>query len=395
MADVPPLRDRPAWSALQAAPRRDLRHPPARPVRRGPRARRAPDRRGRRAVPRLLQEPDHRRDAAAAGRAGRESGRGASAATRCSAATASTSPRTGRCCTSRCGCRATPRWSSTARTSWRRCTRCSTGWRAFADRVRSGEWKGTPASAIRNVVNVGIGGSDLGPVMAYEALRHYSRPRPDVPVRLQRRLHRLRRGDPRPRPRRRRCSSSPPRRSATLETLTNAHSARDWVVGRARATRPRWPSTSSPSRPTPSGWRSSASTPRTCSASGTGSAAATRWTPRSACPPWSPSARSSSPRCWPASTRWTSTSAPRRWRENLPVLMGLLAVWYRDFFGAQTDRRHAVRAVPQAVPGLPAAAHHGVQRQARDARPASPSTTTPARCTGASRAPTGSTASTS
>ena len=44
----------------------------------------------------------------------------------------------------------------------------------FADRVRSGAWKGHTGKPIRNVVNIGIGGSDLGPVMAYEALRHYS-----------------------------------------------------------------------------------------------------------------------------------------------------------------------------------------------------------------------------
>jgi glucose-6-phosphate isomerase len=45
----------------------------------------------------------------------------------------------------------------------------------FAERVRSGEWKGHTGKPIRNVVNIGIGGSDLGPVMAYEALRHYTR----------------------------------------------------------------------------------------------------------------------------------------------------------------------------------------------------------------------------
>ncbi len=44
----------------------------------------------------------------------------------------------------------------------------------FSDRVRSGEWKGHTGKRIRNVINIGIGGSDLGPVMAYEALRHYS-----------------------------------------------------------------------------------------------------------------------------------------------------------------------------------------------------------------------------
>ena len=41
--------------------------------------------------------------------------------------------------------------------------------------------------------------------------------------------------------------------------------------------------------------------------------------------------------CSPASTRWTSTSAPRRSSANLPVLLGLLTVWYTDFFGAQTQ----------------------------------------------------------
>src|SRR5438128_2061587 len=44
----------------------------------------------------------------------------------------------------------------------------------FCERVRSGAWKGHTGKRIRNVVNIGIGGSDLGPVMAYEALRHYS-----------------------------------------------------------------------------------------------------------------------------------------------------------------------------------------------------------------------------
>jgi glucose-6-phosphate isomerase len=45
---------------------------------------------------------------------------------------------------------------------------------AFSDRLRSGDWKGNTGKPIRNVINIGIGGSDLGPVMAYEALKHYS-----------------------------------------------------------------------------------------------------------------------------------------------------------------------------------------------------------------------------
>ena len=44
----------------------------------------------------------------------------------------------------------------------------------FCNRVRSGAWQGHTGKRIRNVINIGIGGSDLGPVMAYEALKHYS-----------------------------------------------------------------------------------------------------------------------------------------------------------------------------------------------------------------------------
>ena len=44
----------------------------------------------------------------------------------------------------------------------------------FADRVRGGDWKGYTGKRVKNVINIGIGGSDLGPVMAYEALKHYS-----------------------------------------------------------------------------------------------------------------------------------------------------------------------------------------------------------------------------
>ena len=56
----------------------------------------------------------------------------------------------------------------------------------FANRVRDGQWTGHTGRRIRNVVNIGIGGSDLGPVMAYEALRHYSDAFDDLPLRLER-----------------------------------------------------------------------------------------------------------------------------------------------------------------------------------------------------------------
>ena len=59
------------------------------------------------------------------------------------------------------------------------------------------------------------------------------------------------------------------------------------------------------------------------------------------------------------------TAPPER---NLPVLLGLLTVWYNNFFGAADARRAAVRAVPDALSGLPAAAADGEQRQARRPR---------------------------
>ena len=119
-------------------------------------------------------------------------------------------------------------------------------------RAQRASGQGHTGKRIRNVVNIGIGGSDLGPVMAYEALRHYSRARPDLPVRVERRRHRLRRGDPRPRPGETLFIVSS-KTFTTLETLTNAHSARDWLRWPASAaTSRRSRSTSSRSRRTPS-----------------------------------------------------------------------------------------------------------------------------------------------
>ena len=68
----------------------------------------------------------------------------------------------------------------------------------FSNRVRSGEWKGHTGKRIHNVINIGIGGSDLGPVMAYEALRHYSDPAMSFAFRFQRRRHGLRGSRSRP-----------------------------------------------------------------------------------------------------------------------------------------------------------------------------------------------------
>ena len=101
---------------------------------------------------------------------------------------------------------------------------------AFAERIRSGEWKGFTGKAIRNIVNVGIGGSDLGPVMAYEALRYYSQR--DLTFRF---VSNVDSTDFVEATRDLAADETlfiiSSKTFGTLETLTNAHSARDWVVG--------------------------------------------------------------------------------------------------------------------------------------------------------------------
>jgi glucose-6-phosphate isomerase len=101
---------------------------------------------------------------------------------------------------------------------------------AFSNRVRSGEWKGHTGKRIRNVVNIGIGGSDLGPVMAYEALRHYTDR--DMTFRF---VSNVDSTDFVEATRDLRADETlfiiSSKTFGTLETLTNATSARDWVVG--------------------------------------------------------------------------------------------------------------------------------------------------------------------
>jgi glucose-6-phosphate isomerase len=100
---------------------------------------------------------------------------------------------------------------------------------SFVRRVRSGEWKGHTGKRIRNIVNVGIGGSDLGPVMAYEALRYYT-PR-DMTFRF---VSNVDSTDFVEATRDLRADETlfiiSSKTFGTLETLTNAASARSWVV---------------------------------------------------------------------------------------------------------------------------------------------------------------------
>src|SRR5450755_4309192 len=99
----------------------------------------------------------------------------------------------------------------------------------FANRLRSGDWKGHTGKRIRNVVNVGIGGSDLGPVMAYEALRHYSTR--EMAFRF---VSNVDSTDFAEATRDLEADETlfviSSKTFGTLETLTNARSARDWVI---------------------------------------------------------------------------------------------------------------------------------------------------------------------
>jgi glucose-6-phosphate isomerase len=100
---------------------------------------------------------------------------------------------------------------------------------AFTDRIRSGEWKGHTGKPIRNVVNIGIGGSDLGPVMAYEALRHYTRR--DLTFRF---VSNVDSTDFAEATQDLAAAETlfivSSKTFTTLETMTNAHTAREWAL---------------------------------------------------------------------------------------------------------------------------------------------------------------------
>jgi len=204
----------------------------------------------------------------------------------------------------------------------------------FARRIRSGEWKGYTGKPIRNVVNVGIGGSDLGPVMAYEALRHYSRR--DLTFRF---VSNVDSTDFVEATRDLFADETlfiiSSKTFGTLETLTNAHSARDWVVGQL-------------------GDEAAVAQHFVAVSTNADKVAAFGIDTVNMFGFWD----------W-VGGRYSMDSAiglstmiaigPERFSEmlagfhemdehfrtaplaeNLPVLMGLLAVWYGDFFGAQT-----------------------------------------------------------
>ena len=205
---------------------------------------------------------------------------------------------------------------------------------AFAQRVRSGEWKGHTGKPIRNVINVGIGGSDLGPVMAYEALRHYSRR--DMTFRFVSNVDSTDLVEAT-----RDLSAEETlfiiasKTFGTLETLTNATSARDWVLGELgdeSAVAKHFVAVSTNAE------RVSKFGIDTANMFGFWDWVGGRYSMDSAI------GLSTMLAIGPDQFRDLLAgfhamdehfrTAP--WGQNLPVLMGLLALWYGDFFGAQT-----------------------------------------------------------
>jgi glucose-6-phosphate isomerase len=205
----------------------------------------------------------------------------------------------------------------------------------FSERIRSGEWKGQTGKRIRNIVNIGIGGSDLGPVMAYEALKYYS----DRALTFRfvsnidgtdfaEAIHDLDASET--------LFIVSSKTFTTLETMTNAHSARMWLVaglgGDEKAIARHFVAVST----------NAAEVTKfgidTANMFGFWDWVGGRYSMDSAI------GLSTIVAIGPGNFRAMLDgfhqmdehfrTAP--FQQNLPVLMGLLGVWYSDFFGAET-----------------------------------------------------------
>ncbi len=204
----------------------------------------------------------------------------------------------------------------------------------FTVRVRSGAWRGYTGEPIRNVVNIGIGGSDLGPVMAYEALRHYTTR--DMRFRFVSNVdstdfaEATRDLDPA-----QTLFIISSKTFGTLETLTNAKSARDWVVnalGSEDAVEKHFVAVSTNAE------RVEAFGIDTDNMFGFWDWVGGRYSMDSAIGlstmlALGPEQFGEMLAGFHDMDEHFRTAPLER---NLPVLMGVLAVWYRDFFGAQT-----------------------------------------------------------
>ncbi len=205
----------------------------------------------------------------------------------------------------------------------------------FANRVRSGAWKGHTGKRIRNVINVGIGGSDLGPVMAYEALRYYSER--SMTFRFVSNVdgtdfaEAVRDLDPAET-----LFIISSKTFTTLETMTNAHSAREWTLkglgGDTKAVAKHFVAVSTNAA------KVSEFGIDTANMFGFWDWVGGRYSMDSAI------GLSTMVAVGPDNFRSLLDgfhqvdehfrTAP--FERNLPALLGLLAVWYNDFFGAQT-----------------------------------------------------------
>jgi glucose-6-phosphate isomerase len=206
--------------------------------------------------------------------------------------------------------------------------------RDFSNRVRSGEFKGYTGKPIKNVINVGIGGSDLGPVMAYEALKHYCTR--DITFRFVSNVDSTDFVEAV-----RDLSADETlfiissKTFGTLETLTNAESAKEWVVsalGSPDAVANHFVAVSTNAE------KVSAFGIDTANMFGFWDWVGGRYSMDSAIGLSTMIALGADQfdemlagfHAMDEHFRTAPLAA------NLPVLMGLLAVWYRDFFGAQT-----------------------------------------------------------
>ncbi|MFN8037721.1 MAG: glucose-6-phosphate isomerase [Acidimicrobiales bacterium] len=206
---------------------------------------------------------------------------------------------------------------------------------AFSDRVRSGEWKGHTGKPIRNVVNIGIGGSDLGPVMAYEALRHYTRR--DLTFRF---VSNVDSTDFVEATRDLQADETlfiiSSKTFTTLETMTNAASAREWALsalGDESAIAKHFVAVSTNAEGV------SAFGIDTDNMFGFWDWVGGRYSMDSAIGlstmlAIGPDAFAELLAGFHAMDEHFRTAPFDR---NLPVLLGLLSVWYRDFFGTQTQ----------------------------------------------------------
>jgi glucose-6-phosphate isomerase len=206
---------------------------------------------------------------------------------------------------------------------------------AFADRVRSGAWKGHTGKRIRNVINIGIGGSDLGPVMAYEALRFYSTR--DMTFRFVSNIdgtdlvEATRDLDPAET-----LFIVSSKTFTTLETMTNGASARAWLLaglgGDVRAVAKHFVAVSTNAQ------KVSEFGIDTANMFGFWDWVGGRYSMDSAI--GLSTMLAIGPEAFGAMLdgfhQMDEHFRTAPFERNLPVLMGLLGVWYNDFFGAQT-----------------------------------------------------------